>query len=188
MPPLEDNEQILYTARKHWFLLAGESFFIAILALLPGLFLFAPHLLPSELVATIKELVHFEGSFILSVLFLWVLELLVLCVAFFLFWTDYYLDVWFVTNLRVIAIEQQGLFNRSISTFRLDMIQDATVKVPGLLATILRFGTVELSTASTESFRFTGAAHPNLLKERIMAEHTRVQSEKQEVYIKSTSI
>ena len=188
MPPLEDKEKILYTARKHWFILAGETAFISVLAVLPGLFLFAPHLLPLELVATIKEIINFQGSFTLSILFLWTLELLVLLIVFFLFWTDYYLDVWFVTNLRVVAIEQRGLFNRSVSTFRLDMIQDATVKVPGILATILRFGTVEVRTASNDSFKFKGSAHPNELKQLIVEEHHRVQQEKQEVWIKPPQV
>ena len=187
MPPLEDNEQILYTARKHWFMLVGESVFIAVLAVLPGLFLFAPHLLPSEFVVAIKGLVRFEGSYTLSVLLLWAIELLILTIVFFLFWTDYYLDVWFVTNQRVIAVEQRGLFNRNISTFRLDMIQDATVSVPGLLATLIDFGAVTVRTASSDSFRFRGASAPSRLKERIMAEHARAQAEKQEVWVKPRS-
>ena len=173
---LEQGEKILYTARKHWFILASETVFIAFLALLPALFLFAPHLLPRELLRTITELIHFEGSLTLSVLFLWTLELIVLCIVFFIFWTDHFLDVWLITNMRIIAIEQRGMFNRNISTFRLDVIQDATVKVPGLIATLLRFGTVEISTASNESFKFRGAAHPNEVKERIMSEHHRVRA------------
>ena len=185
MPPLEENEKGPYTARKHWFILAGEAVFIGILAVLPGLLLFAPHLLPAEVLATIKEMLHFEGSSLLSICFFWSLELLLLCIFFFLFWTDYYLDVWFITDIRVIAIEQRGLFNRSTSTFRLDMIQDATVKVPGILATILGFGTVSVRTASEDSFTFRGVAYPNRLKERIMSEHSRVQEGKQEASIKS---
>ena len=187
MPPLESNEKILHTARKHWFLLAGEIVLLCVLALLPGLLLFTPDLLPDELFSTLKELVHLQGNITLLILFLWALELLALCIAFFILWTDYYLDVWFVTNLRIIAVEQHGLFNRSISTFRLDMIQDATVKVPGILATFLRFGAVEVSTASNGSFQFKGAANPNLLKERIIEECHRAQREKQEVHIRRNS-
>ncbi len=184
MPPLEDQEEILYTTRKHWFVFVGQAFFIFVLALLPSLLLFAPELLPTQLLTTFNDLVHFQGNFNLSVFFLWTLELLVLCIVFFLLWTDYYLDAWIVTNLRVIAIEQRGLFDRNISTFRLDMIQDATVKVPGVLATILRFGTVEVNTASEESFVFRGSARPYELKERIMEEHHRARGKKQEVSIK----
>ncbi len=185
MPPLEDNEQILYTARKQWFIFAGESVVLALLAVLPSILLFAPYLIPRELLLTITEALHFQGDFFLIVLFLWSLLLLILWIIFTLLWTDYYLDVWFVTNFRIIAIEQIGLFNRKISTFRLDMIQDATVKVPGILATVIGFGTVEVSTASNGSFRMKGVANPNTLKEKIMEEHHRIQVEKQEVSIKS---
>lgn len=188
MLPLEPGETILYTARKHWFLLVGEVIFIGVMAIIPGVLLFAPHLLPQELVRAVKELVQFEGNFALTVFFLWSIELLALVIAFFLFWTDYYLDVWFVTSQRVIAVEQRGLFNRNISTFRLDAIQDATVTVPGVIATLLGFGTVVVSTASNESFKFSGAARPNLVKERIMSEHNRMQAEKQEVWVKSTQL
>lgn len=177
----------MYTARKHWFIFVGQAFFLFLLAAFPGLLLLVPELMPVELLSTLKELIHFQGSFILLVLFLWTLLLLGLYIVFFLLWTDYYLDVWLVTNLRIIAVEQRGLFNRSLSTFRLDMIQDATVKVPGILATFLRFGAVEIRTASNDSFMFKGAAEPNRLKERIMEEHHRVQKEKQEVYIKPTT-
>ncbi|MDO8620064.1 MAG: PH domain-containing protein [bacterium] len=185
MPPLENNEQILYTARKHWFILAGESVVLVVLAIIPSIFLFAPYLIPRELLQVISETVHLQGNFFLIVLFLWSLLLIILWIIFTLLWTDYYLDVWFVTNFRIIAIEQIGLFNRKISTFRLDMIQDATVKVPGVLSTLIGFGTVEVSTASNGSFRMKGVANPNTLKEKIMEEHHRIQGEKQEVSIKS---
>jgi hypothetical protein len=186
MPPLEHNEKILYIARKHWLLLASETILLCLLALIPGFLLAAPSALPSELLDRFKEMVLIRENLTLIIFFLWSLELLTLYVIFFMFWTDYYLDVWLVTNLRVIAIEQHGLFNRSISTFRLDMIQDAVVKVPGMLATLLHFGTVEVSTASDYFFTIKGVARPNVLKEKIMAEHHRTLVEKQEVRVRQT--
>ncbi len=188
MPPLEDGEEILHTARKHWFILVGPVVFLCFLGIFPGLFLFVPHVLPAELLAVWNSTIPLEGSYTFSVLFLWTLELLILWIALFLFWTDYYLDVWFVTNQRIIAIEQEGMFNRVVSTFRLDMIQDASVNVPGMLATFFRFGTVSVSTASSGAFKFSGAANPIRLKEKIMEEHHRVQTEKQEVWVKSEQI
>ncbi len=185
MPPLEESERILYTTRKHWFVLAGEIIVLLFLAVLPSVLLFAPYLVPAEILLFLRESIHLQGSFLFSVLFLWSLELLTLWIFFVLFWTDYYFDVWFVTNFRVIAIDQKGMFNRSISAFRLDMVQDATVDVPGVLATLIGFGTVRVQTASDESFKFHGAKAPNALKEKIMEEHHRIQGEKQEVSIKS---
>src|SRR3989344_8125425 len=188
MPPLEQNEKILFIARKHWFVFVGESIFLFLLAVLPAFLLFMPQLIPESLASLFGKAMHVIGTYSSAVLFLWILELLGVWGIFGLLWTDYYLDVWFVTNLRIIAIEQRGMFNRSISTFRLDMIQDATVKVPGILATILRFGTVEVRTASNDSFKFRGSAHPNELKQLIVEEHHRVQQEKQEVWIKPPQV
>lgn len=108
--------------------------------------------------------------------FFWSLWLLFLWAFFALLWTDYYLDIWVITNHRVIDVEQLGLFRRNISSFRFNQIQDATVKVSGLIATLIGFGTVELRTASNESFKFKGVARPNYLKERIMSEHHRVHT------------
>lgn len=69
-------------------------------------------------------------------------------------WTDYYLDIWVVTNKRIISIEQHGLFRREIGSFRLERLQDMQVKINGLIATFLDFGTVEAETASGSSEEF----------------------------------
>lgn len=176
MPPIETGEEIIYTARRHWFILVGEIALLVLFAVLPGLLLFVPHLLPAELVAAIKQATHVEGNFSLSVLFLWTLELLLLWIIFMMFWTDYYLDVWLITNHRVIDIEQKGLFSRRVSAFRFNQIQDVTAEVPGVLATFVDFGTVKIRTASEETFDFRGVACPNLVKEKIMSEHHRVHT------------
>ena len=121
--------------------------------------------------------VRFEGSGVALFLFFWGVWLFLLWIIFVTFWTDYYLDVWYVTNHRIIDVEQRGLFNRTVSSFRFDQIQDVTVEIPGLLATVIDFGTVKIRTASEETFKFKTAAHPSQLKEKIMAEHHRVHYE-----------
>lgn len=176
MPPFETGENVIYTARKHWFILAGEIGFLVLTAAVPGLLLFAPYLIPSEVFSFFTNFIQFGGNFTLLVLFLWSLELLLLWIVFMVFWTDYYLDVWLVTNHRVIDIEQKGLFSRSVSSFRFDQIQDVTAEVPGVLATLIDFGTVKIRTASNETFDFRGVARPNFVKETIIAEHHRVHS------------
>ena len=174
MPPLETDEIILYTARRHWFILAGEIAFLVLLAAAPGLFLFAPYLIPPELISFFTNFVRFEGNFTLFVLFLWSLELLLVWIVFMVFWTDYYLDVWLLTNHRIIDIEQKGLFSRTVSSFRFEQIQDVTAEVPGVLATLIDFGTVKIRTASNETFDFRGVARPNFVKETIISAHHRV--------------
>ncbi len=172
MMKLEDNEQILYTARKHWFIFAGEIIFAAIFAFMPLVFF----ILPEPWYASVSEALRFEGNLTVLFMFLWCLWLLLLWIVTAVLWTDYYLDVWLITNHRVIDVEQLGMFNRKISAFRFDQIQDVTVEVPGLIATFIDFGTVKIRTASDEVFSFGGVSYPNHLKEKIMTEHHRVHS------------
>lgn len=172
MIKLEEGEQILYVARKHWFIFASETIFLLVFALLPAALLFIPATLFDQALAAIGIGEHH----IPVITFFWSLWLMLLWVLFALFWTNYYLDVWILTNHRVLDIDQIGLFHRKISAIRYDHIQDATVHIPGLLATMLNFGTVEIRTASNETFKFKGVAHPSFLKERIMSEHHRVHA------------
>ena len=68
---------------------------------------------------------------------------------------DYYLDVWIVTNMRIINIEQKGLFSRVISEKDLDIMQDVTSDISGFLPTLLEYGDVFIQTAAeTERFIF----------------------------------
>src|SRR5512133_1855326 len=45
---------------------------------------------------------------------------------------DYYMDIWIVTNDRIIAVEQQGLFSRTISEMDLWLVQDVTSEIKGI--------------------------------------------------------
>lgn len=170
---LEDNEKVLYTARKHWFIFVAESFFTLILALVPLVIFIVPENLRQFLV----EVLHFGGNREALFLLFWSLWILALWIVFVICWTDYYFDVWYVTDHRIIDVEQEGLFSRKISSFRFDQIQDVTVEVSGLLATLIGFGTVKISTAGEETFIFQGVAHPHFLKDRIMTEHHRVHDD-----------
>ena len=161
---LEPDEKILYTARKHWFTFAMTAlgFFLLMLAPLALLFL------PAEMQEAIASAMRFTGPWMNLIFFLASVWTLLLWVALFRVWTDYYLDVWFVTNRHVIDINQRGLFNREVSVFRLDQIQDVTVEVNGLLATLIGFGTIKVQTASEDTFTMHTITHPERLKERLM--------------------
>lgn len=172
MIKLEEGENIIYTARKHWILFVGETASLFFVAILPFALFVVPTTIFEQIFATLAVQQYGPSLFF----FFWSLWLMFLWMVFVLLWTNYYLDVWLITNYRIIDIEQLGLFNRHLSSFRFDQIQDATVKVSGLLATLIGFGTVEIHTASNESFKFKGVANPNHLKERIMSEHHRVHT------------
>lgn len=170
---LEENEKILYTARKHWFIFTTETVFIYVLAVAPAVFV----ILPEGLRLSLFNFLHFSGNGGALLFSLWSAWLLSLWITFAMLWTDYYLDVWYVTNYRIIDVEQRGLFSRSMSSFRFNQVQDVTVSVSGLLATLIDFGTIEIRTASEETFKFKDVSYPNLLKETIMSEHHRVHED-----------
>ncbi|KKQ77632.1 MAG: hypothetical protein UT00_C0008G0004 [Parcubacteria group bacterium GW2011_GWA1_38_7] len=81
----------------------------------------------------------------------------------------YTLDVWIVTNRRIIDSAQHGFFNRTISELHLTRIQDISVETRGFVQTILHFGDLQVQTAGTEEkFKFHQIPHPEKVKDEIM--------------------
>lgn len=90
----------------------------------------------------------------------------------FLIWIDYYLDVWIITDERIVNIEQKGLFLREASDLEFSKIQDVTVDVVGLIPTVLNYGDVFIQTAGEkERFKFRQVPDPYALKSLIMAQY-----------------
>ncbi|MFA6132088.1 MAG: PH domain-containing protein [Patescibacteria group bacterium] len=87
----------------------------------------------------------------------------------FLEFTDYYLDIWIVTNERIINIEQKGLFTRVASEMHLSAIEDTTSEVKGMMRTFLDYGDVHIQTAGERTrFIFKGIPHPERVKEAVV--------------------
>ena len=97
------------------------------------------------------------------------LWLLVIWVIYFIQWTDYYLDVWYITNEKIYDVLQKGFFHRQISILRFNNIQDVTVEIKGIIPTLLDFGKIHVQTAGETSADFTlkDAKHPNEVKNTI---------------------
>lgn len=161
MIKLEENENIVLEIRKHWFILFFEALFLVLLILVSVMVFFgAENFSVSRTVDWQIKLVVASTWF----LFIWII--------FFIVWTDYYLDIFIITNKRIIDMEQKGLFSREISTLRLDRIQDVKVEVHGLIATLLKFGNINIQTAGEEKeFVLKGLPQPYKIKEAIMAEY-----------------
>ena len=83
--------------------------------------------------------------------------------------TQYYLTVWVITNLRIVDIKQNSFFNRQVSSFMLTRVQDVTTDVSGLLATVVHFGRLEVETAGmSEHFVMDGISYPEGVRDTIM--------------------
>ncbi|MEK7209000.1 MAG: PH domain-containing protein [Patescibacteria group bacterium] len=181
MIDLEPSEIVIGTARKHWFIFVVEIFFILAAAVIPLLivFFFADTL--EQFVLEPLKIKNLDQSLLLFGYWLW---LLILWIVMALIWTDYYLDVWYLTNQRIIAVEQRGLFHRKISTFRLEMIQDTTIEIPGILATLIGYGNLQIQTAGqNEKFTIRGVNRPQRVNEIITREYHRAREALREVRI-----
>jgi len=82
---------------------------------------------------------------------------------------NYFLDMWFVTNDRVVDVLQAGLFHRTISETDLYRIQDVTSSSIGIFATIFNYGNVYIQTAaSQERFTFYNVHNPHKIREELV--------------------
>lgn len=158
---LEDDERVLQVVRKHWFIPAIEFFGVGLLAVTPiGLFI---GIIYAQNQAWVDWGVATYGGLLLFASALWWI-ICIMTAA--MIWTHYYLDLWVITDRRLIVIEQLGFFNRKTSNFRLERLQDIKVRVSGIIATLLNFGTIRAQTASAadSSFKMTGLPDPRGLQ------------------------
>ena len=159
MITIREGETILATYRRHAFVLVLEIFPIAFgaLILIAGL-PFALSYLPAQF------------DFLIPLILLGVAFMLhFLMIALFTVLADFFLDVWILTDARVIAVEQGSLFSRTVSEFELGKIQDATVNIHGIIPTLLNYGNLNLRTASEhEHFIFKQIWHPQAAKDEIV--------------------
>lgn len=153
---LEDGETVLKTVRKHWFIIVAELFGVASMIALPFFLVVIYLILPT----TTTALSNIE-SYLPLVIFGTASWLLLSCLTGFMLWTHYYLDLWVITDRRIIVIDQVHFFNRKVSSFRLERLQDIKVSINGLLATFLNFGTLRAQTASAAESSFETAGLPD---------------------------
>lgn len=164
---LESDEKVLKIVHKHWFLIFTRSMGIALTALFPLIgWVIVSYMLSTPESPIQLDLSNYSNYFVYFfstwLLFNWMMFMHML--------TDHHLDVWVVTDRRIISIDQRGLFNRNIGSFRLEKLQDVNISINGIVATFLHYGTVEAQTASgsEEEFRSDYLPHPRELKSIIL--------------------
>ncbi len=140
---LEPGEHVVREMRKHWFLFVVELLPYAIFALVPLA------IIPLIKVAG-GPLVSFTSSFTwaspLARALLGAWWLMVWIGAFNTF-TRYFLNLWVLTNDRIVDVKQRGFFNREVSSLLLNRVQDITIDTEGLMASLLDFGDINVQSA-----------------------------------------
>jgi len=165
---LESDEKIIKIVRKHWFIAFSHGISVGIVAIAPLVgWVVAGSLMQENTAAFSIELSEYLPHFIFFYTFWLLMNWMTLAHI----WTILHLDVWVVTDRRVIVIDQVSLFRRHIGSFRLEKLQDVNIEVNGIIATFLNYGVVECETASgshTEEFRTMNLPRPRELKSTIL--------------------
>ncbi|OGH69630.1 MAG: hypothetical protein A2754_04205 [Candidatus Magasanikbacteria bacterium RIFCSPHIGHO2_01_FULL_47_8] len=88
---------------------------------------------------------------------------------FYTYFITFYLDLLIVTNDRLLHIEQEGLFARTISELDLYQVQDVTSEVKGVFPSLFGYGNLLVQTAGAkEVFRMVDIPHPENLRQAIL--------------------
>ena len=165
LPSPLPNEKVIMELRRHWFSFFRHAFIFIILLAGP---LIAYYLIDQFELSLWSHL--YNGS-LTEVITRLVISLYYLgtWTFFFYSWLDYYLDVWIITNERVLSLEQRGVFNRRVAELRLSKIQDVSSEVKGIGETFLHFGDINVQTASEQpNFYFHQIPNPYEVAERLM--------------------
>ncbi|MFM2381864.1 MAG: hypothetical protein RLZZ76_631 [Candidatus Parcubacteria bacterium] len=161
---LETDEVVLRVVRRHWFYICMHVLPLLLATVTPLLLvLFGASYIPQTLLEMTKQ-------FIPHLLFLYTAWILGIWMTLASLWTDYYLDIWCITNKRIIKIDQVALFRRRTGSFRLERMQDVNVEVNGIIATLLDYGSVHVQTASAdlEEFKAVFLPKPQEIKSIIL--------------------
>lgn len=154
-------EKLVFLLRRHILVMVGKFLGFILLAAVPiGVFVLISENVPTLLTGRISYPIVILGA---SIYYLYI------TLFFFTSFVDYYLDVWIVTNDRVVSIEQHGLFSRTIAELDLYKIQDVTSEVHGVIPTMFNFGSVHIQTAGAEArFVFEQIHKPDEIRKAIV--------------------
>jgi uncharacterized membrane protein YdbT with pleckstrin-like domain len=126
-PGQHDHEEVLLVFRHHLMSIRKELI-VSMLVIVVGM-------LPVTIWPTNTLALQFLG--IVSVLAL----------AYFIWaWVGWYYSVYIATNERIIEVHQRGFFDRRVTEFGLDKIQNINYHIKGLQAVIFRYGTIAVRT------------------------------------------
>lgn len=159
-PSQLDDEKIYLVVRQHWFHLFLKMliplFFLGALLAFQRL---GPEALPPLFTGLAGEI---------TALFLQVFMMVIL-LAVFLIYVLYYLNIQIITNMRIVDVDQVGLFHHVVSELHIDKIEDVTSAVSGIFGTIFDYGDVYVQTAAAvDKFEFTKVPNPLAIEKIIL--------------------
>jgi len=156
------NERVIFLIRRHWSLIVKQVVrlilaHIVLAAVYAFLFYLLQWELPNEGPLYILSVIA-VSAYLLGAWLLYLYE-----------FVDYHLDIWILTDRRIINIEQEGLFKRTVSELDLAKVQDVTSECKGKIQTFLNYGYVHIQTAAeTQRFVFEQVPNPQNVARQII--------------------
>lgn len=159
-PSQQENEKIYLVVREHWFHLFLKIMAWALFAVFLVLFnRYAREYVPGLFEGRAGEVTH---------LFTLVYTLF-LVLSLFLIFIIYYLNIQIITNLRLVDVDQVGLFSHTVSELHLENIEDVTSETNGFFGTVFNYGMVYVQTAATiERFEFDNVPNPAAIEKLLL--------------------
>ncbi len=157
----KNYEHIVYSLRRHWFTFIPVIINFIFLLIVPVVvYTIFNRIFPTFIVGPIITplLILFGSAYVLYALMFFYIQFI-----------DYYLDLWIVTNDRIIDTEQKGLFARTVTELELFQIQDVTTHISGFFPTIFKYGDLVIATASnTSTIIFHDIPNPEFIRQEIV--------------------
>ena len=130
-----DDEQVLLVVHKHWASLLGE----AALTIVPGLTILSLLLLLRGLPITLADAtVHAVITLLVPFCFLTLWTILAVQ------WTNYYLEMFVVTDRHIFYTTQVNFTERTVSQWNIHDVSHATVHVGGLVESFFNYGSITI--------------------------------------------
>ncbi|MFA7252543.1 MAG: hypothetical protein WC027_01675 [Candidatus Paceibacterota bacterium] len=161
MTVLLENEKSIAEVRKHPFYFYTQSLGLMILMIAP-FFIF-------RIFSLIINWTYLTAEVVSFLIFAYTMFLSVIWILLFISWTDYFVDVWIITDTRIIDFELKGLYHKDVASVRLEDIEDVKVVVTGIIESWLKIGNLYIQTAGMErEFVIKGVCEPDKMKLAIM--------------------
>lgn len=135
---LKQNEIIMMILHRHWIVLVFKAIYILFLLISSAIIL--------AFRVPLTELIGWS-LFWGAVTLYWIIFLTFIFIS----WINDELDLFVITNERIIGIEQITALSRKVSETGLDRIQEVDAKVAWVFPTIFWYGEVHIYTASESS-------------------------------------
>lgn len=89
-----------------------------------------------------------------NTVFSWLVALLftmMFCLFLYIEWLNHELDMYIVTNNRIIGVEQISFLNRKVTECNLGQVQEVNSETKGFFANVLNYGTIYIQTAGSSA-------------------------------------